>query len=278
MDESTWFGVPVNFPSTKSILFGCEDNGGVQRARQLGLCSRVLPFRLKTWDSDDLPDLRRKALEGDVGLLIIDSLFSVVSSVNEQVEAGRLLNQLRSAGIPVVVVHHQSKGSLDQAGKKPSGAQAYTAAYRNTITVAGRPRVETDGRMLMVLEVDGNDVPRKETLNVEINRNTLTTARVTDLPVGPSPLKQPKVNRLAGLARLAADRSLPPDLDHNEYARRLVGGSQNQEDPALAVECAQAMGSKQPRVKFKTVSDAIRRDLKAFQTLVAEASAVSTAA
>jgi hypothetical protein len=250
--EGKWLGLPTALPPGFRILFGCEDRGSARRVRRaFDGDPRVVVMQLDNWNTAKMSSVIRR---GQIGLVVLDSLYAIVSNVNDQEECGEFTRALQRLAVPVVVVHHQAK----MGARGPSGAQGYRAAYRQTIEV--KQKSNQGDELVLDLAISGNDVASTNKL-LQVNRLDHRAVEVSSNKPTRAKLSGPE--RAANLGRLALDRGLSvADLSHNDIAAKLVGGRQDQEDGGMSAEVAGVLGM--AGVKFRTVANLIKDNLEAF--------------
>ena len=250
----SWLGEVCQLPADAVILFGCEDADSARKVRRaFDGENRVKVFTLKNWNPAGMAEVLQ---EGGVGLVILDSLYAIVTDLNDQSECGRFIKTLHSLDVPVVVVHHAAKGSTTGA----AGAQGYRAAYRHTIQL--KIRTSDGDASIIQLTTSGNDV-QSASVEIELNRTTFSVACVTNTRAKNKGSRLSQVDKSRALARVALARGVATDhRSSNDIASDLVGGRHGREDSTLSSEVAQALGF--PSVKFRTVTNTIKNQRAAF--------------
>ena len=224
-----WLDQPTALASDARVLFGCEDATTVRRVRHLFASEvaarRLAVTRLSTWDNGRPRLTGAKLKDLNVGLVVIDTLFAAAGDANDQAIAANFVAALRDFEVPVLVVHHAPKGS----SLIPAGAQAYTAAYRHTITVRKAEANYDRGVLTQWLDISGNDTePSRVTIDTDFTTATTSTAAV-DAHSSAGRRTRPDPSAVAAaLGRFAAAREVAVDTETaNAAAGLLVGDELN---------------------------------------------------
>lgn len=182
------------------------------------------------WPHVSADDFRDGLRNADIGLLVVDSAFSAAGDVNDQANAANVLDILSGAGVPVVVLHHEPKGS---GGGGPAGAQMWVARYRHILHVS---RLADSALAVRVLE--SNNWPSRDRWSVTLDRDPLRvrSVEVVGRPASREP-KSPRmtaVERACALGALAADLNLNTDGITPGAIATLLRGARKQPDSTMS--------------------------------------------
>ncbi|MGY2079713.1 AAA family ATPase [Modestobacter sp. SYSU DS0657] len=132
-----WLGRAVNAGPRRCLVLPSDSGGQWEYAERLGdsFADGVLLHEPPPVDPDAWSALARAAVEAQIGLAVIDNLYSWAGAVdmNSNAEVSRplaCLGALAREGIAVVLVHHTNAG-----GRKPAGVHAIPAYFRHSLEV-----------------------------------------------------------------------------------------------------------------------------------------------
>jgi hypothetical protein len=279
--NTRWLGKPCHLAEDRRVIFFCEDRSSTSRVRAAfkgsGMENRVVVLVLHRWAvGASLAELAKKT---SAGLVVIDSVYPAVGDVNDQARADAFLGAIQALDVPVVVVHHEAK---DGSSGTPAGVQRFRAAYRQTIRVKKCTQADSD-RVLLELDVSGNDVPGKSAFTVAVGRRSLVAEIVESVPLPPgiSPGRQRRAKRMAQdekaavLGALARKAGHVAGLRHTEYATAMLGGSRGNEKATEQTAVAAALGL--TSITHRTVASLIQEYPDAFRSGLSSAEGTSAA-
>jgi hypothetical protein len=276
-DSEKWATGAINFDQGQKIAFYGENPRGLARAHTLKeeFPGRVVLLQTLILNTDAQAEMAEVIKEENIGLFFIDSAYRAAGDLSSPEVATRFTNALSAFGRPVGVLHHSPRPVAHQRyPKRPSGSQAWDAAYEQVVHVNGGGR---SGRK--TLTIWGNNVPEEWQLGITVDYASLqasinidpTSSTQASKEDGPTQAgRRPRAKRsqltaaeqVVVLAQLAHAAGIDREADHNAIGLQLLGGRQGNEDPGKQKAVGDAIGVDKPM--FRTTTEKLKKEHVAY--------------